>query len=150
MQEYWWWWGLAVLLGMFEMLTAGFYLLVLALGFAAGGLTAWLGAGIPVQVLATAAVSVAGWAALRRWGPRRRRDGTDVGRDVLLDIGERVQVDRWSSDRRTQVSYRGAQWAAELDPTESGAPAPGPHLIRRIDGNRLILTRAPLADAPTH
>jgi membrane protein implicated in regulation of membrane protease activity len=149
MQAYWWWWGLAVLLGMFEMLTATFYLLVLGAGFAAGGFVAWAGGDLAWQLLVAAAVSVVGWFMLRRLSPRRERSSARASRDVHLDIGERVRVDRWQPDRRTQVVYRGAEWAAELEPGDTREPQPGDHVIRRIEGSRLILARpGPTADSP--
>lgn len=141
MESYWWWWGLAVLLGMLEMLTPTFYMLVLALGFASGGLVAWAGGGFALQLLVTAAVSIAGWFLLRRFGRRLGRAASRSGRDLQLDIGERVHVDRWDNDRRARVVYRGADWAAELESRDTRAPQPGEHVIQRIEGNRLILSR---------
>lgn len=140
MESYWWWWGLAVLLGMLEMLTPTFYMLVLALGFAAGGLVAWAGGGFAYQLLAAAAISVVGWLLLRRFGRRLTRTSSRSGRDVLLDVGERVHVDRWDADRRARVVYRGADWTAELESRDERAPQPGEHVIRRVEGNRLILS----------
>ena len=138
MQAFWWWWGLAVLLGILELVTGTLYLLVLGLGFAAGGLVAFVGAGLAWQLVGTAAVSLVGWYLLRRFGPRRARGPAHANRDVLLDIGEGVRVEHWR-DGRAQVNYRGAAWEAEL---EGGDPAPGEFVIRRIEGNRLIVARA--------
>lgn len=141
MQSYWTWWGLAVLLGVLELITGTLYLLVLALGIAAGGLLAFLGASFAWQLMAAAAVSFAGWFLLRRYGPRRARAATHGGRDMQLDVGERVRVEHWRADRRAQVSYRGATWEAELEPSDNAEPAPGEHVIRRIEGSRLIVAR---------
>lgn len=141
MQAFWWWWGLAVLLGMFEMLTATFFLLVLGLGCAAGGFVAWAGGGFVWQLLAAAAVSFAGWLALRRFSPGRAGRNVNASRDLLLDIGERVRVEHWQPDRRARVVYRGADWAAELEAGDAGALQPGEYVIRRIEGNRLIVAR---------
>lgn len=141
MESYWWWWGLAVLLGLLEMLTPTFYMLVLALGFAAGGLVAWTGGGFAFQLLAAAAISIAGWFLLRRFGRRLGRASSRSGRDVQLDVGERVHVDRWDADRRARVVYRGTDWTAELESRDNRAPQPGEHVIQRIEGSRLILSR---------
>lgn len=140
MQSYWVWWGLAVLLGVLELVTGTLFLLVLGLGFAAGGLVAYAHADFTWQLMAAAAVSVAGWFMLRRWNPRRSYAGR-LGRDLMLDVGQRVQVDHWRVDRRAQVNYRGATWEAELEPSDTAQPAPGEHVIRRIEGSRLILAR---------
>lgn len=150
MQAYWWWWGLAVLLGMLEMLTATFYLLVLGAGFAAAGFVAWAGGGVAWQLLAAAAVSVAGWFVLRQISPKRERVSAHASRDVLLDIGERVRVERWQPDRRAQVVYRGTDWTAELEAGDAGPPQPGEHVIRRIEGSRLIVARVAPVGAASH
>jgi membrane protein implicated in regulation of membrane protease activity len=139
MQAHWWWWGVAVLLGVAEMLTGTFFLLVLGLGFAAGGAMAVAGAGLAWQLVSAAFVSFVGWYLLRRKMPRRERLAAHSSRDVLLDIGERVRVEHWQPDRRAQVSYRGATWTAEL---ADGEARSGEFVIRRIEGNRLIVSPA--------
>jgi membrane protein implicated in regulation of membrane protease activity len=141
MQDYWWWWGLAVLFGVLEMVTTTFYLLVLGIGFAVGGLVAYLGGDFALQLVGAAAFSFVGWFLLRRFSPRRARVAAHGSRDVLLDIGERVRVERWQADRRAQVLYRGAAWSAELVGEDSREPEPGEYVIRRIEGNRLIVAR---------
>lgn len=148
MQAYWWWWGVAVLLGLFEMLTPTFYLLVLGVGFAGAGFVAWASGGLAWQLLAAAAVSILAWLALRRFSPKRGRVAAHSNRDLLLDIGERVRVERWQPDRRAQVIYRGTAWTAELDPGDPGPARPGEHVIRRIEGSRLIVARTDAAVAP--
>jgi len=149
MQVHHWWWILALVLGVGEMLTSTFYLLVLALGAAAGGAVAWFGGSATMQVLATAVVSVAGWAILWRRG-RARAAGSRPGadRNMLLDVGERLKIDEWTDGRRTRVLYRGAQWAVELDEREPDAAASaGAFVIERVDGNRLIVRGAAPAAA---
>lgn len=141
MQDHWWWWGLAVLFGVLEMVTSTFYLLVLGIGFALGGLVAYLGGDFSLQLIGAAASSVAGWFLLRRFSPRRARVSAHGNRDVLLDIGERVRIDSWQAGRRAQVHYRGAAWSAELVGEDQGEPEPGEYVIRRIEGNRLIVAR---------
>ncbi len=144
MQLHDWWWILAVGLGVLEILTGTFYLLVLAVGCAAGGAAAWAGAGPTAQVLATAAVTVAGWGWLwHRGSSRRGQNGAVTDASMLLDVGERLEVGAWGTDRRAQVRYRGAAWTVELDPQEPAAAAvPGQFVIRRVVGNRLIVQRA--------
>ncbi len=145
MLAHYWWWLFALALGIVEMLTGTFYLLVLAIGCAAGGVAAWLGASQVWQLVTAALLSVIGWGLLHRWHPMRRRAGQAThDRDVLLDIGERVTVLAWDEQGRTQVSYRGANWAAELVPGTAGpSPAAGQYEIRGMVGNRLQL--APVA-----
>jgi membrane protein implicated in regulation of membrane protease activity len=141
MQDYWWWWGLAVLFGVVEMVTGTLYLLVLGIGFAAAGLVAFVGGAFALQLVAAAGFSFLGWLLLRRFSPRRARVMAHGNRDVLLDIGERVRIDRWQSDRRAEVIYRGAAWSAEFAGDDKFEPEPGDYVIRRIEGNRLIVGR---------
>jgi membrane protein implicated in regulation of membrane protease activity len=146
MQLFHWWWALALILGVAELVTGTFYLLVLALGCAAGGAAAWIGWGLTPQLVATAVITVAGWSLLHVRQPhRRRRPGVQNDRDVLLDVGERLRIDRWEDDGHALVRYRGASWTAELEPgARATTPAgPGTYEIRGVTGNRLIV--APVA-----
>ncbi|RPH65378.1 MAG: NfeD family protein [Burkholderiales bacterium] len=143
MQLHYWWWILAVGLGVLEILTGTFYLLVFAVGCAAGGLAAWAGAGLTVQVLITAAVTIVGWGWLWRRSPWRQTSGGAGDANMMLDVGERLQVEAWGADRRAQVRYRGAAWSVELDPAEPASSAvPGQFVIRRVVGSRLVVQRA--------
>jgi membrane protein implicated in regulation of membrane protease activity len=135
-----WWWVLALGLGILELISGTFYLLVLAAGSAAGGIAAMAGAPAWGQLAAAAGVSLAGVAVVRRM--RTGAAGTTrSGRnpDMLADVGERVHVEAWGEDGRARVRYRGTDWTAELAPGE--AAAPGEHTIREVAGNRLILSR---------
>jgi hypothetical protein len=59
----------------------------------------------------------------------------------MLDIGGRVHVARWQADGSARVVYRGTEWDARL---AGGGPAvPGEHLIRAMEGSRLLLERVP-------
>ncbi len=134
------WWLLALAAVGTELATGTFYLLMLALGLAAGAVAAHAGAGLPAQ-LATAAV--VGGAAVFAWYlvRLRRPPAPPVGanRDINLDIGETLHVEAWGADGTAQVQYRGARWTAlSADPTER---APGPHRVREVVGNRLVLER---------
>ena len=138
------WWGLiALALGIAELLTGTFYLLVLAAGCLGGAAAAWAGAGMPAQLLVTALLTVLGWVLLHRWHPARpRATRATADRDVVLDIGERVEVVAWNADGTADVAYRGARWRAELDPEIrrlGASTTPGWHRIRAVSGNRLLL-----------
>lgn len=136
-----WWWALALGIGVLELLSGTFYLLMIALGCAAGGVAAAMGAPAWVQLIVVAAVTLAGVG----WSRRARAGAPGPGpaqrnRDVIADVGESVKVEAWGEDGRARVQYRGTQWSAELAPGE--APVPGQWRILEIAGNRLILGRA--------
>ncbi|HYD95733.1 MAG TPA: NfeD family protein [Noviherbaspirillum sp.] len=139
------WFVLAGALVAVEMFTGTFYLLMIAIGFAAGGAAALAGGAMPLQFVAAATIGVLATFGLRRsrWGRIVR---SDARRDpnVNLDIGQTLVVDAWSGGeggvRTARVMYRGALWDVEL---EQGAPAvPGAHVIREVRGNRLIVANS--------
>jgi membrane protein implicated in regulation of membrane protease activity len=135
------WWVLAGLAVAVELSTGTFYLLMLALGMAAGALASHFGFGVPQQIVAAAVVG-GGATALWRW--RRSQQAPTApaaqNRDVNLDIGERVHVLQWTADRTARVQYRGSQWEARLAP---GAPANGgEHVVSAVEGNWLVLAPA--------
>lgn len=135
------WWMLAGVAVAVELVTGTFYLLMIAVGLAAGALTAYLGLGIVAQLLVAATIgggSVLVWHGYRRRSPTPLR--ATANRDVNIDIGEAVQVDRWNADGTATVKFRGASWTAvAADNTNAGLP--GPHRIREMIGNRLIIEK---------
>ena len=134
------WWVAALVLGIAEMLTATFFMLVLALGCAAAGAVAAFAAPLWLQCLVAAGVSVLGLAWMRRTRTGRPAAGPVArNRDVHTDVGEHVQVDHWDAEGRARVNYRGTQWDAQWDPSSAGTPINGTCVVRGLDGNRLIL-----------
>jgi len=135
------WWVLAGLAVAAELTTGTFYLLMLALGMAAGAIASYLGFGVPMQI---AIAAVVGGGATAVWHWRRAKAVPEApaaqNRDVNLDIGERVHVEQWTAERTTRVQYRGSTWEARLAP---GAPAGGgAHVVSAVEGNWLVLAPA--------
>jgi membrane protein implicated in regulation of membrane protease activity len=122
-----------------ELLTGTFYLLMLALGAAAGALATTFGLGFNGQLLVAALV---GGGLAAAWYQRRKRAQPDTRLDTnSLDVGERVTVTAWQPDGSAQVAYRGSWWPARY--AGEGAPAAGPHRIQSLEGSCLLLVRAP-------
>jgi membrane protein implicated in regulation of membrane protease activity len=133
------WWLLAGILVAAELITGTFFLLMLAVGLAAAALAAHAGAGVTVQLLTAAVIgggAVAVWSQVRRKRPSEPHAGAN--RDVNMDVGETVQVDAWNADGTASIKYRGANWTAV-----AGGPdhATGPHRVREVVGNRLVLEK---------
>ncbi|MBZ0224796.1 MAG: NfeD family protein [Comamonas sp.] len=132
------WWLATGVVVIVELLSGTFYLLMLAIGLAAGAIAAHLGlAGVAqivvCAVIGSGAVFAAYWVKRHRPGdPPARAD-----RSVNLDVGERIQVDAWEPDGTAMVKYRGANWTAIHRPDV--APVPGPHRVVELVGNRLML-----------
>jgi membrane protein implicated in regulation of membrane protease activity len=125
-----------------EMFTGTFYLLMVAIGLAAGGLAAVAGAGGPLQLVLASIVGVLATFALRR-SKLGRVSRTDAARDpnVNLDIGQTVSVSEWQSAgggmHTARAMYRGAMWDVELQ--EGAQVQAGRFVIREIRGSRLIV-----------
>lgn len=123
-----------------ELLTGTFYLLMLAVGLAAGAVAAHSGLALAPQLIAAAAVGTAGVVVCHLF--RRRNPGAQPAssnRDVNLDVGESLQIEAWNADGTAQVRYRGAQWTVLLRP--GNAPSPGLHRVAEVIGNRLLVDK---------
>jgi membrane protein implicated in regulation of membrane protease activity len=130
------WWLAAGGLVAAELATGTFYLLMVALGCAAGALAALAGLSAAPQLWLAAVV---GAGATGLWHLRRQRQPqaqpAASNRDVNLDIGQHLQVARWDADGSARVPYRGAKWAVRH--AGPGTPRPGEHVIVALDGNEL-------------
>jgi membrane protein implicated in regulation of membrane protease activity len=123
-----------------ELFTGTFYLLMIAIGLAFGGIAALLGANGPIQTLAAAVTGLVATSILHRsrFG-RPARESPSRDRNVNLDIGGRVTVPAWR-DGRARVMYRGALWDVELGP--GALPEAGEYRIVEVQGSRLIVANA--------
>jgi membrane protein implicated in regulation of membrane protease activity len=133
------WWLLTGAAVAVELLTGTFYLLMLAIGLAAGALAAHAGAGTPLQLVVAAAV---GGTAVTAWHLRRDRrphEPSNANPDINMDIGETVQVHGWNADGTATVKYRGANWTVvALDGSVHGT---GAHRVREVVGARLVVEK---------
>jgi membrane protein implicated in regulation of membrane protease activity len=136
------WWVAAGVLVAVELASGTFYLLMLAIGAASAALAAHLGVGFNGQILSAALIgggAVVAWHLKRAGHPAAAPAAEN--RDVNLDIGETVHVHAWDAEGAAQVNYRGASWDVRYAGT--GTPEPGLHVIHAVEGNRLLLQRAP-------
>lgn len=135
MTAYWLWWIAAAALVAAELLTGTFYLLVLGIAVAFGGVAAWFGASVPVQWLTAGVLALAGTSGVRRW---KRRLVASTPQQAPLDVGQMVQVKTWGPDNTARVAYRGSTWDAELaTPTTAKAES---MYIAAMRGSILILS----------
>ena len=136
------WWLCFGTLVAAELVTGTFYLLMLALGCGAGAVAAHMELPQAAQVTAAAVVGIV--AVLICYVVRRRRPraaAADRNRDVNLDIGQALQVPKWSADGSARVTYRGAMWTVLY--AGPGAPAPGEHVVVAMQGSALRVAPAP-------
>jgi membrane protein implicated in regulation of membrane protease activity len=110
MADYWVWWIAAASLVGLELATGTFYLLAVGVAFALGGVAAWLGASLPMQMTIGGTLSVIAVFVAHQW---RKRHATPAPMHAL-ERGHAVKVDRWNADGTARVVYRGTQWDAEV------------------------------------
>jgi membrane protein implicated in regulation of membrane protease activity len=136
-----WWWLAAGIAVAVELGTGTFYLLMLAVGLAAGAIAGHAGATFTGQLVVAAVVGGGAVAALhlRRRGMQQPAVA-HANPDVNPDIGETVHVEQWLADGSASVQYRGARWTAMA---AGGAPREaGMYRIREVVGNRLVVEKA--------
>ena len=133
MSDFWIWWILAAVLVGAELLSGTFYLLAVGIAFAFGGIAAWLGADLPLQLLTAGILAVVGTVLAHRWRQRR------VAKTGLpdLDVGQRVRVEAWHADGTARVVYRGTRWNGVLATPET--PRKHTMYIVATRGSTLVL-----------
>lgn len=142
MNEWTVWIALAGVLVILEMFTGTFYLLMISLGMAAGGLAALAGVSTSVQLILAAVIGLVATYVLHRsklGKISRIKAASDP--NVNLDIGQTVVVEKWQNVggemNTARVMYRGAMWDVDLQP---GIVArPGTFVIREVRGSRLVV-----------
>ncbi|MFZ4288951.1 NfeD family protein [Variovorax sp. HJSM1_2] len=142
MQQTTLWWLIAGAAVALELVTGTFYLLMLAVGFAAAALAAYAGAGLTTQLVVAGIVG--GGSVVSWYFVRKRRGGKNLpasaNPNVNQDIGAAVYVDTWRADGTGSTSYRGAQWTVALhDP--SAQTSVGTYRVVEVVGNRLLVDK---------
>lgn len=134
METYVFWFLLGLVLLGLEMISGTFYLLVVAIAAFVGGAVAWLGMGIEMQLILSALTGVAGIFILRRTQKTQVVDAANAS----FDMGQPVHVLKWNDDGSARVTYRGAEWDAQLETHDM--PRDATLYIASMQGSRLVLT----------
>lgn len=133
------WWLLAAGLVALELITGTFFLLMLAVGVAAGAIAAHLGFDFTTQLIAAGVLGGGSIVAWQRWRKRFvQTPSARANRDVNLDIGQIVQVESWEPDGTSRVRYRGADWTVQSQSLQP-PPSPGVFQIVAVEGSRLVV-----------
>lgn len=138
MEPYVIWFIAAGVLVVTELISGTFYLLMIALGAAAGGFSSAAGLPMMGQFLSAATVAVAGILALRQRGWWSHRGGEKS--TIAFDAGQPVEVIERHADGSLRVFYRGTHWDAELAPEASKSGDALSYVIKTMRGSRLVLT----------
>ncbi len=134
------WWMVAGFFLSLEVLSRSYHLLMLALGAAAAGFLAMLGAHQTVQMLVAAVV---GGCAVYAWHFKLLKRGALALDDYIAsglgeqDVGEPVMVSMWHPDGTAKVHYRGSDWMARFHGAH--VPTVGEHRILAVEPDCLVL-----------
>ena len=134
------WFVSSLVLVIAELLTGSLYLLTIAFGAAIGGLAAWQGASLWLQIALSALATVVGAALVNRRRKGMIELSPETNPNLLIDIGSKVHVDAWASNGSARVTHRGSDWDADL--SVGSAAQPGWFTIQAIQNNRLLLAAA--------
>jgi membrane protein implicated in regulation of membrane protease activity len=136
------WWSLSAVLVLLELLTGTVYLLMVSIGFVAGGVAAYFEMNSSAQLLVAGLVSS---AATLAWHARRakgKQTAPSADKNVQMDIGEVVEVRAWDATGSARVMYRGAEWSVKSSATAATPLPTGTHRIIEVRGNTLIVSPA--------
>jgi len=134
----WLWTGFAIVMGIGEIFTAGFFLLPFAIGAAAAAILSWIGVSIMAQWLVFFGVSLVAMVYLRRFIKRQDEAAPQsVGanrwantRGIVLEA-----IDPLSSSGIVRIG--GEEWRAISD---QPIPAGSQVIVREVTGSRLVVT----------
>lgn len=138
-QWQWIWVGIAVVLGIGELLTAGFFLLPFAVGAAAAAVLAFLGVPFALQLVTFVVISVVFLGVLQRFAKEEQRDGPEpagAGRftgkhAIVLEPINRIEG-------TGSVRMETEQWRATTD-GDLEIPVGEEVLITGVRGTRLVV-----------
>lgn len=135
----WMWTVLAVVLGIGEILTAGFFLLPFAVGAAAAAILAWIGAAVLAQWLVFFGVSIFALAYLRKYIVRQDEgDQPRVGANRWVGEMGLVLEDIEPDTGAGMVRILNEEWRAKaLSPIETGTRI----VVTEVKGTRLVVER---------
>ena len=129
----------AVLLGILEVLSLDFVLIMLAAGALAGAGAAALGAPLIVQAGVAAGVAVVGIFAVRPIALRHLRSGTAALTGVDALIGQKVAVLEEVTPSAGRVKLSGEIWSAQLEEGWDALPADSTGTVVEIRGATAII-----------
>ena len=137
MEAYWVWWLVAVVLVIAEISSGTFYLIAVAFGLAVAGLAAYMGMAWGGQATVAALLCLASVVGIYRLKQRHIHPHEQA--NLVYDIGQSVHTVQWTDERHARVSYRGAEWDAELATTAAADAARQTWRIKKITGSLLII-----------
>lgn len=133
------WLVAAVVLGILEVVSLDFVLIMLAAGALAGAGAAALGAPLVVQVGAAAGVAVVGILVARPIALRHLKSGPTALTGVDALIGKKVTVLQEVTARDGRVKLNGEIWSAQLEDGWDTLPTDSTGTVVEIRGATAII-----------
>lgn len=135
-----WWLGLALILGVVEMLTVHLMFLMFAGGAAAAAIVGALGGDFWLQVLVFAVVSVLLVVAVRPWAMNRlNRSTPDEQTNIGAHVGRTATVVADVTDRAGRIKLAGEVWTARTEQPGAVLPVGTNVEVIRIDGATAVV-----------
>ncbi len=134
----WLWTGFAIVMGIGEIFTAGFFLLPFAIGAGAAAVLAWLGVALLPQWLVFFGVSIVALVYLRRFISRQdAADLPQVGANRWKNVRGVVLAPIDSMAATGMVRIGGEEWRATTDgsPIDTGTQV----VVTEVRGARLVV-----------
>ena len=136
----WLWLGLGVLMGIGEVLTAGFFLLPFVIGAGAAAIMSWIGLSVLAQWLVFFGVSLLSWAILHRYIRRQDSGGQpQVGANRWQGATGLVLEEIDQVQGKGMVRILGEEWRATVEPGRENIPRGDTIEVIRVEGTRLIV-----------
>lgn len=132
------WFVCSVIALIAEFLSGTFYLLVVSLALAGGGLVALGGLGTSAELTAASLTGIIGLWLVTRW-KKRHASPRQPRRDP--DFGQPVRIVSRTANGLARVHYRGTEWDAELLDKTLASGQTG--YIAGSDGGRLKISSTP-------
>jgi len=135
-----WWIGLALMLGVIELLTVDLTFLMLAGGAAAAGIVGALGAPLWVQIMVAVIVAVLLLVLVRPLAVRRLRESTpDAVTNVAAHVGRTATVIADVTERSGRVKLAGEVWSARTEGTGQMLTVGTTVVVTKIDGATAVV-----------
>jgi membrane protein implicated in regulation of membrane protease activity len=135
----WIWIGAAIVLGIGELLTAGFFLLPFAVGAAAAAILAFLGVGFPLQLVTFVIISVVFLAVLQRFAKQEQSDGSEPAGGGRYHGKRAIVIEpvNWRAGTGI-VRMETEEWRATTDGDEE-IPVGEEVMVKEVRGTRLVV-----------
>ena len=137
----WLWLGMAVLLGIGEVVTAGFFLLPFVIGAGAAAILAWLNVSPLAQWLVFFGVSLLAWAFLHRFIKKQDSNNgqPQVGANRWKGANGLVLEEIDQINGRGMVRISGEEWRATVELGKENILPGNTIEVIRVEGTKLVV-----------